>query len=229
MAKVRELPLARRPRERILRGAADELSDADLLAVVLGSGTRGSGALEAAASLVHRFEDLRRLAGAGIAELAEAPGVGIAQACRLKAALALSSRLAQPFARGDAVGSPADVVDRVGKKLIGLEREVFLALSLDSKHRVLAEHRLAEGGVCSVDVLPRDVFAAIVREAAAAVVFVHNHPSGDPRPSKADEALTGRLIAAGELVGVTVLDHVIVARGGSWAFSGKTRLTRAGP
>jgi DNA repair protein RadC len=211
--RVSELSPSERPRERLLRVGADDLSDAELLSIVLG------GSLDSAVALAGRFDDLRRMAVAGVAELAEARGVGLAQACRVKAALALAGRLARPFTRGDVLGGPADVFEHVGLRLAPLEREVFVALSLDAKNRILREHRLAEGGVCSVEVLPRDVFAAIVREAAAAVVFVHNHPSGDPTPSPADEELTRRLTSAGHLVGVSVLDHVIVGRGGYYAFS----------
>jgi DNA repair protein RadC len=217
---MREMPVADRPRERLVRLGPGALSDAELLAVVLGAGIRGGDALRTAAELVGRFPDLRRLAGAGIGELSAIPGVGPAQACRLKAALALATRLGErPLVRGERLAGPQDVHRRVGRPLVALDREVFLAVALDVKHRVLGEARVAEGGACSVEVQPRDAFTSAVRESAAAVIFVHNHPSGDPTPSTADRALTQRLQRAGEVIGVTVLDHVIVAQNGWFAFS----------
>jgi DNA repair protein RadC len=217
---MRDVPAADRPRERLTRLGPGALADVELLAVVLGAGTRGADSLRTAAELVRRFPDLRRLAGAGIGELSAIPGVGPAQACRVKAALALAGRLGErPLVRGERLSGPEAVHRRVGRPLAALDREVFLAIALDVKHRVLGEARVAEGGACSVEVQPRDAFTTAVREGAAAVIFVHNHPSGDPSPSGADRALTERLRRAGELIGVAVLDHVIVAQNGWFAFS----------
>jgi DNA repair protein RadC len=209
-----------RPRERLLGPGADAMRDVELLAVVLGTGTRGRDALAVAAAILERFGELRRVAVAGIAELAAVPGVGRAKACRVKAALALATRLGQqPFQRGEPVGGPADVHARVGGRLRALDREVFVVLALDVKNRVLAERRVAEGGACSVQLLPRDLFALVVREAAAGMICVHNHPSGDPRPSQADELMTRRLREGGELMGVTVIDHVIVGHASYYSFA----------
>jgi DNA repair protein RadC len=209
-----------RPRERLLGPGADAMRDVELLAVVLGTGTRGRDVLSVAAAILERFGELRRVAVAGVAELAAVPGVGRAKACRVKAALALATRLGQqPFQRGEPVGGPADVHARVGARLRALDREVFVVLALDVKNRVLAERRVAEGGACSVQLLPRDLFAQVVREAAAGMICVHNHPSGDPRPSAADEDMTRRLRAAGELMGVAVVDHVIVGYASYYSFA----------
>ena len=220
MPRLRDLPESQRPRERLLQQGPRHLADAELLAVLLGTGVKGADALEAAHELVARFGDLRRMSKAGISELSSVPGVGVVSACRVRSALALAGRLAgQPFGRGERVGSPEDVHDRLGRRLAVHSREGFYALALDIKHRILAELRLAEGGVCSVEVLPRDVFARLLREDAVATIFVHNHPSGDPSPSAADEEMTQRLRAAGELLGIMVLDHIIVAQSGYFAFS----------
>ncbi len=209
-----------RPRERLLGPGADAMRDVELLAVVLGTGARGRDALVVAGAVLERFGDLRRVAVAGVAELAAVVGVGRAKACRVKAALALATRLGErPYQRGDSLGGAADVYARVGARLRALEREVFVVLALDVKNRVLAERRVAEGGVCSAQLLPRDLFAQVVREAAAHMICVHNHPSGDPHPSQADQTMTRRLMAAGELIGVPVLDHVIVAQAGYYSFA----------
>jgi DNA repair protein RadC len=212
---------ADRPRERLQRVGAHGLPDTELLSVVL-----GLGSTSVAQGLVQRFPDLRRMASAGVAELAAVRGVGVAQACRIKAALALAGRLGdRPLARGEPLTGPRELYDRVGRRLAHLEREVFVGVALDTKHRVLAEVTLAEGGVCSVEVIPRDVFAVLVREAAAAAAFVHNHPSGDPTPSEADGRLTRRLAEVGELLGITVVDHVVAAAEGYHSFS--SELSRA--
>jgi DNA repair protein RadC len=211
-------PISQRPRERLIRVGPEALSDAELFALVLGTGPKG--ALAMAEELVAAFPDLRRMAKAGVWELRNVLGIGTAQACRVKAALALASRLNErPYLRGDPMMGPEDIWERIGRRLIVQEREIFLAVLMDVKHRVIAEYKIADGGVCSVEVVPRDVFAAVLREASAAVVFIHNHPSGDPAPSKADELLTRRLTAAGEVVGVRVVDHVIVGQRGYHSFS----------
>jgi DNA repair protein RadC len=209
------VPLTDRPRERLVRCGPLDLTASELIAIVLGRATT-----DVSGCLVERFPDLRRMASAGVAELAAVPGVGPAQAARLKAALALAGRLGDAaYERGEPFGHAGHVHARVGRRLAHLDREVFVGVALDVKNRVLAELRLAEGGACSVEFLPRDVFARLVREAAAGVVFVHNHPSGDPSPSAADRALTHKLAAAGELVGVRVLDHVISTTAGYFSFA----------
>ena len=183
--------------------------------MVIGSGTRRLDATGVAAALVARFPDLRRMAVAGVNELAEVVGVGLATAARIRAGLALAGRLAERgFDRGERVDGPRAVHERVGRRLAQLEREQLLALALDSSGRVLTELRLAEGGGCSVEFKPRDVFANLLREGAASAILVHNHPSGDPEPSAADRELTARLREAGKILGLPILDHVVVARGG---------------
>jgi DNA repair protein RadC len=212
--------LHERPRERLLGPGADAMRDVELLAVVLGTGARGRDALAVAGALLDTFGDLRRIAVAGVAELAAVRGVGRAQACRVKAALALATRLGErPFARGDSVEGAAEVFARVGVRLRALEREVFVVIAVDVQNRVLTERRVAEGGVCSLQLLPRDLFTPVLREAAVGIICVHNHPSGDARPSSLDVVMTGRLREAGALLGVALVDHVIVAQAGYYSFA----------
>ncbi|MBI4509761.1 MAG: DNA repair protein RadC [Deltaproteobacteria bacterium] len=202
----------------------DALQDAELLALVLGTGVQGMDATRTAQLLLARFGSIQRLASAGIGELATLPGVGLVKACRLKAALALAGRVAErPILRGDVLSSPSQVFERVGRRLLLSERETMVALALDTKNRVLSEILLAQGGTCSVELRPKDAFSLVVREAAAGVIFVHNHPSGDPSPSDDDEKATARLRNAGDLVGVRVLDHTIVARGGYYSFAAELK------
>ncbi|HKA86508.1 MAG TPA: DNA repair protein RadC [Haliangiales bacterium] len=210
--RIREMPSSDRPRERLLRLGTAGLADWELVAVILGTGVGGVSAAEAAAALVARFAgDLRRMGHAGMAELAEVPGIGLVGASRIRAALGLAGRLAErPLERGEPLGSPEAVFARFAPSLRLEETERFLAVPLDRKNRVLRVLTVAQGGVCSVEIIPRDVYAAIVREGAASVVFLHNHPSGDPAPSAEDHALTERLRRAGEVVGVPLRDHMIV-------------------
>jgi DNA repair protein RadC len=203
------------PRERLQALGGDPLADAELLSVVLGKRTP-----MVAHELLSRFPDLRRLASAGIGELAAVRGVGVAQACRVKAALALAGRLGgRPFRRGEPFTGPDQVSSRLGTRLGNLPHEVIVALALDARNRVLVEVQLARGGACGVEVVARDLFTLLLREAAVAVILIHNHPSGDPSPSVDDIRLTERLRQAGELVGIPLLDHVILAAGDFRAFS----------
>lgn len=197
------------PRERLWSVGPEVMADAELIAIVLGhAGPR------VAHALVGRFRNLKRIADARLHELAQVEGVGFAAASRIKAALALAGRMWRPYQRGDPVGKPADVYDRLGRRFAMADREAFVALALDGRNRVMVELRLAQGGACSVEVVPRDLFSTLLREGATGVIFAHNHPSGDPRPSPADLTLTERLRAAGRLVGVRVVDHVVLAKDG---------------
>ncbi len=216
-----DLPPPDRPRERLMRDGPDTLTDTELLAVVLGIGHGAdTGPLAPARRALSRFHDLRRLASASIAELCEIPGIGPVQACRIRAALALAARLHQrPFLRGDPIESPAVLFRRVGQALVGREREAFLVLALDARHRMIGQPRIHHGGFCSVEVVPRDVFAHLVREGAVAAVFMHNHPSGDPTPSEADRLLTWRLTDAGTGMGIRVLDHLIIGQERYFSFA----------
>lgn len=202
-----------------MRLGCEGLADWELAAVILGTGVGGASAAEAAAELVRRFGDLRRMAHAGVAELAEVRGVGIVGACRIRAALGLASRLGErPLERGDPLGSPRDAFERFVPSLGLLETERFLAVPLDRRNRVIRVLTVAQGGMCSVEIVPRDVYAAVVREGAASVMFVHNHPSGDPSPSPEDRELTQRLRMAGLVVGVPLRDHLIVGQESYYSF-----------
>jgi DNA repair protein RadC len=217
---MQSLPASCRPRERFLALGGEALQDAELYALILGTGSRGQDALATGKLVAEAYPELRRLAQAGLHELASLPGVGLAKACRLKAALALASRLDQrPLQRGEPLGEPRALFERMGPQLRGQERECFVVVAVDVKHRVLASRRIAEGGVTAVSLEARDVFMWLVREGAAGMMLVHNHPSGDPTPSPDDLELTHRLAMAGELLGITLVDHLVVAQEGFYSLS----------
>jgi DNA repair protein RadC len=207
------LPLDERPRERLLSHGGGALSDAELLATLLGSGTRGASALDVARDLMTTYGDLPALGRAAAADLARLRGVGKAKACALAAALEIGRRAQTPRQDRPAVRVSGDVFAFYGPRLGHLNHEVFHVMCLDTKHRLLRDARVVEGGLTTCSVLPREVYAPALREGAAAVVFVHNHPSGDPTPSTDDLALTARLKQAGSVLGIKPLDHIIIGEG----------------
>jgi DNA repair protein RadC len=216
MFRIKDWPVADRPREKLLHAGPDALGDSELLALILRTGHSSpqTTALDLARQLLDRFGSLRTLVGATTTELRSIAGIGPAKAAELLAIGELARRLAsQPLRPGERFTSSGEVFAHFHERLCDRRKEVFLTLLLDSKNRLLREIQVSEGSLNASIVHPREVFAPVVRESAAALLLVHNHPSGDPTPSREDLELTGRLREAGELMGVRVLDHVIIGRG----------------
>jgi DNA repair protein RadC len=208
-----------RPRERLARLGPDALSAAELLALLLGTGTRGRSAHEVGARLLEATGGLRRLSTRTLREVQGAPGLGAARAARVLAAFALGRQVAGlRLAPGARFRSGADIFRHYHGRLRDLRKEQFWAVLLDGKNRVLREERVSEGSLTASLVHPREVFAPAIRESAGALVFVHNHPSGDPTPSVEDVEITRRLCAVADLVGIRVLDHVVVGDGAYVSF-----------
>jgi DNA repair protein RadC len=204
-----------RPRERLYALGPAALSDAELLALLLRTGDHRADALALAASLLDRHGGLHGLARAGGRELKAAPGMGPAKSASICASLELGRRLAaRRLHPGAAIRGPADVFAHFHPSLRLVAQERFIALLLDGRHRVLREEVVSQGTLTASLVHPREVFRPALRESAAALILVHNHPSGDPTPSAEDREVTLRLVRAGELLGVRVIDHVIVAERG---------------
>jgi DNA repair protein RadC len=204
-----------RPRERLASRGPEALADGELLAILLGSGRPGENVVELANTLLARLGGLRELAAARETELCGQPGVGPARAAAVSAALELGRRSvgARPR-RGCRLGSAPDVWTHYRARLTVAPVEEFWLLALDVRHRLQFELCVARGSLTGVEVHPRDVFRPLIRGAAAAAIFCHNHPSGDPTPSRQDIDLTTRLREVGELCGINVLDHVVVAADG---------------
>lgn len=205
------LPQEMRPRERLIAHGPENLSEAELLAVVLGT-VGPTPALTAATELLARFGGLSELARCATSELRR--HVGPVRAARIQAAFEVGRRALVPRARLTTIETPLDVYTYARPRLAHLTREVFHVLLLDTRHRLVADRRVAEGGLAACAISPRDVFEPAIREAAPALVFVHNHPSGDPTPSRDDILLTERLGQAARLLGLSLIDHVVVADGG---------------
>ena len=219
-----------RPRERLLRDGPEALSLAELLALVFRTGGPGIPSLTLAGALVERFGSLERLAHAGDAELRALPGMGPAKVASLRAAFELGGRLArQPLRTGDKFQSPHQVFAHFGSRLRRMRQEVFFVLLLDSRHRLLREVEVSRGSLNQSLVHPREVFAPALRESAAAILVAHNHPSGDPLPSREDHDVTRRLSRAGEILGIPLLDHVVLGAEGFTSFAERGWLPAKAP
>ncbi len=201
-----------RPRERLRALGSANLSLGELLALLVGSGNRGSSAMAIADRILADAEgSLTRLASYDVSFLERISGVGTATAARVAAALELGRRAAVTVGEnGDHIRGPADVFARVGPRLRAAMQEEFHALLLNSRHRVIREVLVTRGILDSALIHPREVFRPAVGEGAAGVILVHNHPSGDPTPSAEDRAVTRQMAEAGRAVGIPVLDHVVI-------------------
>lgn len=211
---LHDWPEANRPRERLHALGADVLSDAELLALFLGSGPRGSNVVAHAQALINHCGGLRPLLDRSPSELTRLPGIGGARAALLSAALALGRRhLQAELARSDALAGPSQAGDYFRRWLRASPCERFAALFLDNRHRVIAEEVLFEGSIDSAAVHPRVVVQRALKVNAAAVVVGHNHPSGVAEPSAADRHLTTQLKQALALVEIRLLDHFVIGDG----------------
>lgn len=211
---IRDWPAAERPREKLFARGAGALSDAELVAIFLGSGLRGLDAVATARDLLIAHGPLRRLLERTPEELATLPGLGPARACALSAALELGHRhLSADLERGVALSDPQAAGRYFAQRLRGLPHEVFAAMFLDTRHRVIAFEELFRGTLDGAEVHPREVVRRALAHNAAAVIVGHNHPSGNPEPSAADRAVTARLKQALALVDLRLLDHFVLADG----------------
>lgn len=214
--RIKDWPEDERPRERLLQFGEGTLSDAQLLAILFRTGDPSSGAtaVDLARRVLMRFEgNLDALSAATVKELCEVPGIGIAKACEVKAAFEIGRRLlARQGGPLIQVRSSRDVAEHYMPLLAGKKREQFHVILLDRKNRIMRDVMVSQGSLTASVVHPREAFNPAMRDSAAAVIFVHNHPSGDPQPSHEDRALTTRLADAGRLLGIQVLDHIIVGR-----------------
>jgi DNA repair protein RadC len=214
-AAFKDWPRADRPREKLLERGAASLSHAELLAVVLRSGTEGESALDQARALLEACGPrLRGLAQAGPGDLCRVRGIGPAKAAQVLALVELAKRFGEEeFEPGEPFRGSYDVYAHFRERLADERSEQFFAVLLDNRNRKIKDVRISQGSLTASIVHPRDVYLPVIREAAAAVIFVHNHPSGDPTPSREDLEITRRLREVGDLVGVKVLDHVVIGRG----------------
>ncbi|MCS6908379.1 MAG: DNA repair protein RadC [Anaerolineales bacterium] len=210
--RIQDLPRTDRPRERLAEKGAGALSNAELLAILIRTGVPGENAVQIGQRLLREFHSILGLHRASFQELSAQHGIGPAKAAQIKAALELGNRLRLEADERPIIRSPEDAFVLVDHEMSGLEQEEMRVLILDTRHRVLAIHSIVRGSLNSAQVRVGEIFRQAVRLNAAAIIVVHNHPSGDPTPSGEDIALTKAIIQAGQLLDIEVLDHIIVGR-----------------
>jgi len=211
---ITDWPINERPREKLLTQGAAALSDAELLAIFLRTGTRGKTAVDLARELLADFNGLRHLLAAERTDFCARHGLGIASFVQLQAVLEMARRhLLETLQRDTVLNSPAEVRHYLKARLRDYRREVFVCLFLDTQHRVICCEELFQGTLDASSVYPREVVQRALALNAAAVIFAHNHPSGIAEPSQADQRITTRLCEALSLVDIRVLDHMIVGDG----------------
>lgn len=208
---LKNIPNEDRPRERLMTVGADALSHAELLAILLRTGTKSESAVLLASRILQQCGSLRGLVDMSIEEMTKIRGIGPAKAVQLRAGIELGRRLARSrHGELPAIRKPADAAELMMEEMRYLKQEHFVCLYLNTKNQVIHTETLSIGTLNATLVHPREVFRAAIRHSSAALVCLHNHPSGDPTPSPEDIALTRRLTEAGELVGIDVLDHLVI-------------------
>ncbi|MCX7872397.1 MAG: DNA repair protein RadC [Verrucomicrobiae bacterium] len=209
--KIHDLPEHERPRELLVNRGADNLSNVQLLAILLRTGTKGHSVLAVAEELLAKFQNLRNLVEAPLEELTKVHGVGRDKAVTLKAAFTLAKRLGDEIRReAPLLNSPERVVEAIRDQFIDKKVETFWVVLLNSRRRLISFEKVSEGTLDTVVLDPRSVFYPAIRNNASAIILVHNHPSGDPSPSNGDIQTTKQLIRAGETLKIEVLDHIII-------------------
>ncbi|KAB2952341.1 JAB domain-containing protein [Heliorestis acidaminivorans] len=208
--RLKDLPSELRPRERMDKAGPQVLSNSELLAILLRTGTQQETALDLANKILKQG-GLRFLAEASMEDLQSIKGLGIAKSAQIKSAVELGRRISasSPETR-TIIRSPEDVSRLVMEEMRFLDKEVFRALALNTKNHVLSIENISVGSLSSAIVHPRELFKALIRKSAAAVVLLHNHPSGDPTPSREDREITRRIVEGGRILGIEVLDHIII-------------------
>ncbi|MCI0445412.1 DNA repair protein RadC [bacterium] len=216
---LKQIPASERPRERLIQEGADSLTDAELMAIVLGSGTPSESALQLAQRILKECAGLDALAKMSVSELRNFHGIGDAKAAQLKASLELARRYSTNSNRDSERFNSSQIVFRHFRGELGSKpQEEFWAISLNVKNKLIAKHFVSRGTLTSSLVHPREVFQKAIRDSAAGMIVVHNHPSGDPDPSPEDRKITLILAEAGKLLGIPLLDHVIITKGNYFSF-----------
>ena len=211
---IKELPAAERPREKLMRYGSGFLSNGELISILIGTGTKELSALALANRVLAMEEGLPFLADCTCEELCRIDGIGAAKSCQILAAIELGKRLSGSVKKDRfVIGSPKDIADLCMEELRYRKKEYFRVFYLNTKNEVTATEDASIGNLNSSLVHPREVFRNAVKKGAAAIIVVHNHPSGNPLPSQNDLDITKRLVEAGELIGIPVLDHLIIGDG----------------
>jgi DNA repair protein RadC len=212
MYTIKEMPRNERPREKLMDGGAKYLNDHELLAIVLRTGTKEMPVLDLAKSLLYEQGGLKKITEMSVDELAKIKGIGIVKAIVLVAAIELGRRTLSTWSDEIVITSPKDVFDLLHHELGDLKQEVLIALYLDIKAHLIQKKEIYVGGLNQSLIHPREIFKYAVKCSAYQIILVHNHPSGDPEPSSHDIEITKKLVEAGNLMQIPLIDHVIVTK-----------------
>jgi DNA repair protein RadC len=208
---LRDVPIEDRPRERMQQYGASALSLAELLAILLRTGTYAESAVHLAQRVLKEAGGLRNLVDMSTEQMTSIKGIGNAKALQIQASIELGRRLAKAaLPEATTIRSPEDIADYMMEDLRYLQKEHFICIFLNTKNHIIGQETLSIGSLNATIVHPREVFRAAIQRSAASIICVHNHPSGDPTPSPEDIAMTERLMEAGNLIGIEVLDHIII-------------------
>ncbi len=211
-SKIKDWPVNERPREKMINHGPEFLTEAELLAILIGSGSGKVTAVDIAKTLFVERKTLRSLAALTVADLKEFRGIGDARAVAIAAAFELARRLqASPETERRMIRSPSDIAEQFIPSLRDLQQEVFLVILLNSANKIIREITITKGLLNSSLTHPREVFRHAIVEHAASVILMHNHPSGNPEPSQEDIAITKQIVEASKVVGIPVHDHIIIA------------------
>lgn len=229
--RMKDLPEEARPLEKMMRHGIESLSDTELLAILIGSGTGDRNALDVARNLQGYFNiesDVNHsLMGAEPEELMRISGIGQVKACTILAGIEYGRRLATTKARLSAsINHPGSIAALFNERLKSEKKEIFMICLLNTKNQIFAEYRITEGILNASLVHPREVFSPAIRRNANAIICIHNHPSGDPSPSKEDFEVTRRLVESGKLLGIPVLDHIIIGWDDYYSFKAHNMMER---
>lgn len=219
---IKDWPEADRPREKLLAKGSHSLTETELLAIILRNGNASSGesAIDQARFLLNQFGGLKGIDEASASEIVAIKGIGPAKVAQLKACLEIGKRIgSQKWETGQPLQSAEDVYHHFRENLGREKRELFYVVLLNNKNRKMREVKVSEGSLTAALVHPREVYNPVIRDSAAGVIFVHNHPSGDPAPSPEDIDITKRLKEVGDVMGVRVLDHVVIGHDRYFSFN----------
>ncbi len=210
--KIKDWPENERPREKLMHAGADVLTEAELLAILIVSGTGKITAVDLAKRLLVEHKNLRTIAGLSVGELRQYKGIGKARAVSIVAAFELARRLhSLPEEEQRVIRTPDDVAERFIPLLRDMKQEVFIVLLLNSANRIIKEITITRGLLNSSLTHPREVFRSAIVESAASIILMHNHPSGNPEPSHEDISITKQIVDASKVVGIPIHDHIIIA------------------
>ncbi|MBC8184760.1 DNA repair protein RadC [candidate division KSB1 bacterium] len=217
---IKDWPEQDRPRERLIKFGADKLQDAELLAILLRVGGKEDSAIDLARGLLNRFDGFRGLDSKSVSELCEINGIGPAKAAQVKAAIEIGKRMmVEKVKSKEKIETGEDVYRLVGPYMRDLPREEFKIILLSSRNNLILERTLFNGSLADSLVNPREIIKEALNHSAAAIIFVHNHPSGDPSPSTEDKRMTEKLVSACKLVGINPFDHIIIGNNRYYSFA----------